>query len=408
MASAGVPTVTIDRSYFDLLLRRYIESFEDTGSPPVIISQEEHARLTFIAKRYENLRRNLLGGGVGDDTLDLLSQDEKTNQDDTLDLPSKAEMTEDGGVPLNSNTEKSTSGPHVKPKSSTFPQSNGEYRRHSSHGGGYCNGNSQGWANDDGEEYEEDGSCDADSPIEGPVGANYVKPQAQRRQFDRQCTRTVQLSNLPEGCIHADIANVVRGGMLLDIFLRAHERSGTVSFLHAVEARRFFDHVRKHDLYIKNKRVDIKWSDRQFILPGHVAGKIAMGASRNLVIRRYDGRHTEENIRDDLDHIHNCVVVKVEFIGGSCYVSLNSVHNAIYARMCMMSRAKYKGTKIEWEVDECAQPYAPLPVVKPRKEALVPKKAPITNRFQLLNLDDQSEDEIAAPFQPKKPVGIAA
>lgn len=73
-------------------------------------------------------------------------------------------------------------------------------------------------------------------------------------------------------------------------------------------------------------------------MPGHVAGKVAMGASRNLVIRRYDGRHTEENIREDLDHIHNLVVIKVEFHGGNCYVSLNSVHNAIYARMCMMSR----------------------------------------------------------------------
>lgn len=73
-------------------------------------------------------------------------------------------------------------------------------------------------------------------------------------------------------------------------------------------------------------------------MPGHVASKVAMGASRNLVIRRYDGRHTEENIREDLDHIHNLVVIKVDFSGGNCYLSLNSVHNAIYARMCMMSR----------------------------------------------------------------------
>ncbi len=85
-------------------------------------------------------------------------------------------------------------------------------------------------------------------------------------------------------------------------------------------------------------QVEVKWSERQFILPGHVAGKIAQGASRNLVIRRYDGRHSEENIRDDLDHIHNLAVVKVEFSGGSCYISLNSVHNAIYAKNCMMSR----------------------------------------------------------------------
>ena len=55
-------------------------------------------------------------------------------------------------------------------------------------------------------------------------------------------------------------------------------------------------------------------------------------------MHHYDGRHSEENIREDLDHIHNCVVVKVTFGGGHCYISLNSVHNAIYARNCMMSR----------------------------------------------------------------------
>lgn len=85
-------------------------------------------------------------------------------------------------------------------------------------------------------------------------------------------------------------------------------------------------------------QVDVKFSDRQFVLSHHVAGKIAMGASRNLVIQGYDNRHTAEVIREDLDHIHNLVVVKVEFIGGNCYIGLNSVHNAIYARQCMLSR----------------------------------------------------------------------
>ena len=98
-------------------------------------------------------------------------------------------------------------------------------------------------------------SCDDESPIDGPVGANYVKPQVQRQQFDRQCTRTVQLLNLAEGTTHVDITKAVRGGMLLDVFLRGHERSATVSFLHAADARRFYEHVRRHDLYIKNKRV---------------------------------------------------------------------------------------------------------------------------------------------------------
>lgn len=63
---------------------------------------------------------------------------------------------------------------------------------------------------------------------------------------------------------------------------------------------------------------------------------------------------------------------------------------------CNRSRSKYKGCKIEWDIDECV---APIPVLKPRtvqKENSTPKpKAPI-NRFALLNMDgatDSSTDE---------------
>lgn len=86
------------------------------------------------------------------------------------------------------------------------------------------------------------------------------------------------------------------------------------------------------------KQVDIRWNDRQFILPGHVASKIGIGATRNLVIRRCDPRLSEAVLREDLDHIHNLIVVKVDFMGGSCYIKTNSVHNAMFARTCMMSQ----------------------------------------------------------------------
>ncbi len=72
--------------------------------------------------------------------------------------------------------------------------------------------------------------------------------------------------------------------------------------------------------------------------------------------------------------------------------------------------SKYKGTKVDWDVDECVQPLAPQPVVKPRKEITPPKKtatAP-TNRFQLLVLDEDEDDEISSAFQSKKSVGITA
>lgn len=182
--------------------------------------------------------------------------------------------------------------------------------------------------------------------------------------------------------------------------------------------------------------MDVRWSERQFVLPGHVANKIGIGATRNLVVRRCDPRHTAKSIVEDLEHIHNLVVIRVEFLNSSCYISTNSVHNAMFARTCMMSRGydntttrwrlkerlltaadngrKYKGSKIEWDADECAQPLERPPHVTngpggrqpPRREnsrsmAHQRRKsaagaAGVVNRFQLLNLDPddgKSDDE---------------
>lgn len=76
-----------------------------------------------------------------------------------------------------------------------------------------------------------------------------------RPHYERQCSRTIILNNLAEGVTHADITEAVRGGQLLDIYLRPQDRMATVSFLQANDARAFFDHVRRHDIYIKHKRV---------------------------------------------------------------------------------------------------------------------------------------------------------
>lgn len=85
-------------------------------------------------------------------------------------------------------------------------------------------------------------------------------------------------------------------------------------------------------------QVDVSWNDRQFILSDHIVHKIKLGASRNIVIRHCKFEHTEEEIRDDVEHIHNLAVVNVEFIGDNCFISTNSVAGAAFARTCMMSR----------------------------------------------------------------------
>jgi hypothetical protein len=90
---------------------------------------------------------------------------------------------------------------------------------------------------------------------------------------------------------------------------------------------------------VNNFKVIIRWSERQFILPGYIANKISIGATRNLVIHKRNAKHTEDSIREDLEHIHNLVVIKVTLQGPDAHISTNSVHNALFARTCMMSRA---------------------------------------------------------------------
>ena len=64
----------------------------------------------------------------------------------------------------------------------------------------------------------------------------------------------------------------------------------------------------------------------------------------------------------------------------------------------MMSRSTYKGSKIEFFPDECAQPLPEThcPVRKETSKASTKKVDAMVNRFQMLNVDgteDGSEDD---------------
>lgn len=106
-----------------------------------------------------------------------------------------------------------------------------------------------------------DEDADDDYSVSGgrPVGSfqtqncNGLAPT--RPHYERQCARSILLSKLPDNTTHADITDAVRGGQLLDIYLRSNDRTAAVSFLLAADARAFFEHVKRHDLYINHKRV---------------------------------------------------------------------------------------------------------------------------------------------------------
>lgn len=215
--------------------------------------------------------------------------------------------------------------------------------------------------------------------------------------------RTLQFSNLPERTTHAELTSIVKGGILLDIYVR-NDRTATVSFVSG--AKEYLNYAKKTDVYLRTKRVEVSWSDRQFRLPAHVANKIQCGASRNVVVRNGLSRElTEQGIRDDLDHIHNLVVigVKLNHKTGDIFISTNSVHNALFARTCMMSRSLYKGLKIEYYPDECNVPVPKIPervpVVVPVPTAKAPTrsfKPPTSSNMYALLAEDGACDESAS------------
>ena len=115
-------------------------------------------------------------------------------------------------------------------------------------------------------------------------------------------------------------------------------------------------------------------------------------------MRGLAGRVTEEQIRDHLDHIHNLVVVDVYFRGRDVHISINSIHNALFARTCMMSRTIYKGTRFDWAPDECAAPLPP-PAIKARPLDMPPPPSQLSTKNTYAILDTGSE--VDSELQPE-------
>lgn len=69
--------------------------------------------------------------------------------------------------------------------------------------------------------------------------------------------RTVLLRGLPDRVTHHDITEAVRGGALLDIFLRAREHMASVSFVEESAAQEFLHYARQYGVYVAGKRVSV-------------------------------------------------------------------------------------------------------------------------------------------------------
>ncbi len=95
-------------------------------------------------------------------------------------------------------------------------------------------------------------SYSADGPTDGHIDPFH---QIQKPIYPRMCKRTIALCGLPTFATLGDVTSVVRCGRLLDVFLRSAEHIASVSFVQEEDAVRFYEHARKNDIYINNKRV---------------------------------------------------------------------------------------------------------------------------------------------------------
>ena len=215
--------------------------------------------------------------------------------------------------------------------------------------------------------------------------------------------RTIMIRGLSPFTTLSDLAKVIRGGIILNMYIRPRDRTAVVSFFDPLAAEKFVMHCRRNDIYLKCKRLDVTWADHQAGLPGHIQRQVhSQGATRNIVVRFAKKEMTAEAIKEDLDHIHRLEVVDIVTTDNHLFISLNGIQWAITARHCMQSRLKYEGTRIEFFQDECDQVLPPIERknIKKRQENKRPATVSMANRFALLFNDEEvstSEEEAVPP-----------
>ncbi|KAK5128402.1 hypothetical protein LTR85_003070 [Meristemomyces frigidus] len=421
---ANPEKVTVDKAYFDALLRRadFHTSAQLLGRPDpanVTVSKVEYDSLLRISREYELLKSALFQGGITAETLDLLISGASNTEvrkdsgisatnpwtDDFNDqLPSYDQFSSQANVSAPYRDAPWRTGTLPAPAFNLAPGS-GSFRN-----GGLQNLQVQAGAGLRVPSFQrqtsygappssvpDEGGFEDDDDFIAAGAQTHGGASAQHPSNDR---RTLYFSGFSEQSTYRDLLSVIKGGKILSVTLRP-ERSATVTMLDGAEA--FLAWAKRHDIYMHSKRIEVKWADRQYRMNGHIQNKILNnGATRNILVRNaFANGLTEPQLRADMEHIHNLIIIDIQYRNGDAYMSTNSVHNALFARTCMMSRTTYKGCKVEFFPDECDIPL-PAPTFKmraPPPEA-AKKNMPLANRFDLLKMaggDDSSDEENRMP-----------
>ncbi|UPX14208.1 uncharacterized protein EKO05_0004697 [Ascochyta rabiei] len=244
-------TVTIGRSYFDALLRS--AQFHTSGHEfelahnlfnNVTISQAEHNRLQQCTRDYNLLKSALFRGGLTAETLNTLLASEGDATNDSTSLRSQsAEKTfaRPSTIPVtvtafHKGTSPSSDDTGTGSELLDLPQSRPLYRAYST----------------DQHEVYMDNYAQEDDEQEQVEGYGHERDRRKRIPVHDQ--RTILITNLADRTTHKDLVGVIRGGQLLDIFLRS-DRAATVSFVEG--AANFLAYVKRNDIYLHAKRVSI-------------------------------------------------------------------------------------------------------------------------------------------------------
>jgi hypothetical protein len=85
-------------------------------------------------------------------------------------------------------------------------------------------------------------------------GQDYEQEEGELYDINRE-DRSVVLKGISPFTTMADVLGVIRGGAVLNIFLRPQQRTAHVSFVEPNAAEKFLIHSKRTDTYVKGKRV---------------------------------------------------------------------------------------------------------------------------------------------------------
>lgn len=202
------------------------------------VSKAEHEYLLQATREYNLLKSALFRGGLTAETLEtLLAGESGAPNDEPLQYRHASEkmFTKPNNVPVTMDTPRYFETSPVSDDTAVGCEPQPRLQPHFDrrvHSYGLPESSSSAFAKDD-EDHDQ---------------------ESKQRSAPVHDQRTVLITNLSERTTHKDLASIVRGGRLLDIFIR-NDRSATVSFVEG--AAEFLAYAKRNDIYLHTKRVSI-------------------------------------------------------------------------------------------------------------------------------------------------------